>query len=258
MSSIYKKGRDGYYYYQTYVHNSKSGKKDKRIFHSLGTKIKSEAREKQKDYDQIYKKLKYGLNFNILKYSKIGLTIILTSIMTFYLTRLYDQKTLNSNLTPKKLKKDDIAVLQKSPEKLENFNEIIPDINEDKKSEVLQIEIIKDEQFKDYILPEYEIILVEKVSGAFEQGKIYITVDDINNSQEIKSLSLKIREQYPAFSNIIICFYANTEIGLKLAKGLKLGISEEQQQKAWLAMYSYNPVEGEYFDDNPGGYLGAY
>ena len=37
MSSIYKKGRDGYYYYQTYVYNPETKKKDKRIFYALGT-----------------------------------------------------------------------------------------------------------------------------------------------------------------------------------------------------------------------------
>ena len=48
MSSVYRKGRDGYYYYQTYVFNEETKKKDKRIFHSLGTKNKVEAIKKQK------------------------------------------------------------------------------------------------------------------------------------------------------------------------------------------------------------------
>ena len=44
MSSIYRKGgASGYYYYQTYIYNPESGKKDKRIFHSLGTRDISEA-----------------------------------------------------------------------------------------------------------------------------------------------------------------------------------------------------------------------
>ena len=37
----------GYYYYQTYVFNPDSGKKNKRIFHSLRTKDKVEAQRKQ-------------------------------------------------------------------------------------------------------------------------------------------------------------------------------------------------------------------
>ena len=56
MSSIYKKGRDGYYYYQTYVFNKETNKKNKRIFHSLGTKDHQEAREKQIEYDKKYEK----------------------------------------------------------------------------------------------------------------------------------------------------------------------------------------------------------
>ena len=43
MSSIYRKGRDGYFYYQTYVFNKKSGKKDKKIFHALKTKSRNKA-----------------------------------------------------------------------------------------------------------------------------------------------------------------------------------------------------------------------
>ena len=48
MSSIYRKGRDGYFYYQTYLYNPNTGKKDKRVFHSLGTKEKDIALKKQK------------------------------------------------------------------------------------------------------------------------------------------------------------------------------------------------------------------
>ena len=54
MSSIYKKGRDGYYYYQTYVINPESGKKDKRIFHALRTKDLAEAKTKQNELDMQY------------------------------------------------------------------------------------------------------------------------------------------------------------------------------------------------------------
>ena len=50
MSSIYRKGRYGYYYYQAYVINPETGKKDKRIFHSLGTTDENEAKKKQEDY----------------------------------------------------------------------------------------------------------------------------------------------------------------------------------------------------------------
>ena len=59
MSSIYKKGRDGYYYYQTYVYNPESKKKDKRVFHALGTKDAIEAKSKQHKLDLQYEKQSY-------------------------------------------------------------------------------------------------------------------------------------------------------------------------------------------------------
>ena len=51
MSSIYPKGRDGYYYYQAYVYNPDTGKMNKRIFHSLGTKDQAEAEKMQLELD---------------------------------------------------------------------------------------------------------------------------------------------------------------------------------------------------------------
>ena len=51
MSSIYPKGRDGYYYYQAYVYNPDTGKMNKRIFHSLGTKDQAEAEKLQFELD---------------------------------------------------------------------------------------------------------------------------------------------------------------------------------------------------------------
>ena len=40
MSSIYRKGSDGYFYYQTYVKNPETGKKDKKLFISRNTSSK--------------------------------------------------------------------------------------------------------------------------------------------------------------------------------------------------------------------------
>ena len=55
MSSIYRKGRDGYFYYQTYVQNPETGLKNKKIFHSLNTKSRKKALIKQKSLDDFYK-----------------------------------------------------------------------------------------------------------------------------------------------------------------------------------------------------------
>ena len=72
-----------------------------------------------------------------------------------------------------------------------------------------------------------------------------------------KTLCKEIRNTYSEFSNIVICLYANNPSGNILAKGTLFKFGSEEQNKAWLAMYSYNMVEGEYFDNNPGGYLGV-
>ncbi len=65
-------------------------------------------------------------------------------------------------------------------------------------------------------------------------------------------------KDYNEFSNIIICLYADNTTGNELAMGIKSKLSIKEQSMVWLAMYSYNMVEGEYFDDNPGNYMGAY
>ena len=57
--------------------------------------------------------------------------------------------------------------------------------------------------------------------------------------------------RFNEFSNITICLYADNKIGKELANGNNDLISTEEQKQNWLAMYTYNSVEGEYFDDNP-------
>ena len=70
MSSIYRKGRDGYFYYQAYIFNDETGKKDKKIFHSLGTKDQNLAKQKQVDLDKRYneKIFKNEPSFKIKRY----------------------------------------------------------------------------------------------------------------------------------------------------------------------------------------------
>ena len=74
MSSIYRKGRDGYFYYQAYVRNKKTGKKDKRVFHALQTKNRTEAIEKQSKLDEKYKRKKnHSFALSIKNYLKLFL-----------------------------------------------------------------------------------------------------------------------------------------------------------------------------------------
>ena len=107
-------------------------------------------------------------------------------------------------------------------------------------------------------IPKHTVVRVEHLSRAFDQGKVYVTVDKSSSKESMRLLCAKLRNNYKEFSNIIICLYADTPSGNELASGAKSKLGTEEQNKAWLVMYSYNIVEGEYFDDNPGGYLGAY
>ena len=106
-------------------------------------------------------------------------------------------------------------------------------------------------------IPKHTIVRVERLSGTFDQGKVYVTLDQNSSIESMILLCAKIKKDYKEFSNIIICLYADNTAGNALASGTKSKLGTKGQSKAWLAMYSYNTVEGEYFDDNPDGYLGG-
>jgi len=74
----------------------------------------------------------------------------------------------------------------------------------------------------------------------------------------LRKVCEEVAKEYNEFSNIVICLYTDNDIGRELALGIDNQISKQEYIKAWLAMYTYNPVEGAYFDENPGDYLGAF
>ena len=270
MSSIYRKGRDGYYYYQTYVHNPETGKKDKRIFHSLGTKEKTEAEEKQVEFDTQYERtgqkhtkpsgnILNGQNFKTI--AIISVTILLTIIV---------EDLLDENPKTKKKNKghpviQDVIKDKSPPITITNSKEeASPGISESTAAKKAKPEIQKQTVKKNTplkpkpVIPKHTVIRVERLSGAFDQGKVYATVDKKASTESLRLLCDKLKKRYSEFSNIVICLYADSKAGRVMASGSAQSLSAEDKKKAWLAMYSYNPVEGEIFNDNPGGYLGAY
>ena len=262
MSSIYKKGRDGYYYYQTYVYNQDTGKKDKRIFHSLGTRDLTEAEKKRSELDNKYKieensknqKITSFLSSNVKSFSLVALSIFLT----IFFSISFQKTRLKKNVE----KKDNYFLInEKNIRKKKTQEESIPAGIKFKNSRVDSIKVIKQKTKTNItipVLPDYKVVRIDRLSSSFEQGKIYVTV---NNNPSVASLELlckKLTDSHKEFSNIIICIYDSSPIGQELANGINTNYSVEEQKKAWLAMYSYNPVEGHYFDDNPGGYLGAF
>ena len=107
MSSIYRKGRDGYYYYQTYVYNPETGKKDKRIFHSLGTRELTQAEEKQAELDIQYKKQITGkqkksiFSFFSDQRKSIGLVFITVIITIFIMNTFQNEPAPNKKFIKK-------------------------------------------------------------------------------------------------------------------------------------------------------------
>ena len=254
MSSIYRKGRDGYYYYQTYVYNAITKKKDKRIFHSLGTKNKIEARQKQIKYDNQYSKKNNKLNFfKISNFNIKAWFIILTSltlplILINYLSDSFREKQ----------KKNNIVQIQKNAQKKNKTDYLQDSISYIKTEKTIKIDSVS-KNYKNLIvpevtIPEYIIHRIDRYPGKFSQGKIYVTTDKNINKQNQKQICSQIKNRYSEFSNLIICIYSSDNAGVTLAKGLSQNLNVEKRHEAWLALYTFNKVEGEFFDNNPGGY----
>lgn len=268
MSSIYKKGRDGYYYYQAYVYNSDSNKNDKRVFHALRTKDLLEAKTKQNELDLQYKKRIQSdsdskrLLYNIKLKPTIAI-VILTIAVTVLVVESFFPKTVNQNtsgfIIPEKnevLDKKNNGMAEFKPEKPMN-NESIKPIIEKTSGQKKLIPEPKQKTSKATI-PKYTIERVDILSNSFEQGKVYVTIDENSSKDSQHLLCSSLMKRYNEFSNIIICLYSNNRAGKDLAKGNDEIISIEEQKRSWLAMYTYNSVEGEYFDDNPSRYIGIY
>ena len=269
MSSIYKKGRDGYFYYQTYILNEETGKKDKKIFHSLGTKDAKIAQEKKvlldSKYDNINKKED---SQKIRKDKKLFLYPIILLVMTFLFLNNYDapffkkNPSLPDSQSPPNALNDEIIIASAVNESSKVLSIKNEDQNNNFRSDTIVIKknnlrSIKIDQ-QEIKIPKYEIIRIERLPNSFNQIKVYATIDSITASDGMLLLCDKIKEEYIEFTSIIICLYANNKDGIEMATNNNAKISKYLKKKNWLAMYTYNPVEGEYFDDNPGLYLGLY
>tara|TARA_Y100000591_G_C21795273_1_gene678948 strand:- start:383 stop:1183 length:801 start_codon:yes stop_codon:yes gene_type:complete len=264
MSSIYKKGRDGYYYYQTYVYNSDTKKKDKRIFHALRTKSFGEAQKKQQALDLRYEKEKSSRS-NFLKSNKILLSasLVIVSFITLISLSIFNS---NYEIRKTKISKNDSEVI--SENRINDSNIILQEeLNKDdlrnkqSKTNVANDKVYKNginqlQDFEKIEIPYFTIERVEKISDAFHQGKIFVTIDKKSNNQSLRLLCDSLKQQFSQFSNIVICLYSDDNIGKNLANGNDLGISMKEKQDSWLAMFTFNSVEGSFFDSNPNGYRG--
>lgn len=267
MSSIYRKGRDGYFYYQTYIYNPETGKKNKRVFHALGTKEREVAEKKQFDYDLKYEGLKLAKDKKFLNYLqnlKIPLLIFTASIFIFFL--LKDPLDFDKNLNNQLDKETFSSLTTINPHS--GINKII---NKDSSKNIVKTSLPNQEfefvknidtnqiiNSDEIVLPNYTIIRTEVLSKVFNQIKIYITINGSFNSESLLAVCEKIYQDNQKFSNLVICLFSNSAVGKSLAMGNEENISSLEKKEAWLAMYTFNPVEGAYFDDKPSGYLGVF
>ena len=269
MSSIYPKGRDGYYYYQAYVYNPDTGKMNKRIFHSLGTKDQAEAEKLQFELDLQHEHQKTqsqkenSLSSRFSNWKTLVFVLAIVIVIIFYIDifqsgsikpikreAIVKEPVLKEDEMPKITEKYAVINTTSKPEQTTTQMDTVPLLS--------MLDIIKKPVKPKPTIPEHTIIRIERLSSSFKQGKVYVTVDQSSSIESMRMLCAKIKKDYKEFSNIIICLYADNPSGNALASGTKSKLGTKEQSKAWLAMYSYNTVEGEYFDDNPGGYLGAY
>ena len=104
-------------------------------------------------------------------------------------------------------------------------------------------------------LPSYEVRRVEKLPGAIRIVKLFVTINKDVSSVRQEFLCRYLKNQNSEFSNIIICLYSDDKTGKELADGLFINLSSQKQQKSWLALYTFNKVEGEYFDGQPANFM---
>lgn len=252
MSSIYRKGRDGYFYYQTYVLNPDSGKKDKKVFHSLGTKDEDVARKLKLDLDKKYL-MRSSSNQSLAKKSFLVISFLLCFIILIFhffskTESLIEAGVIQVDDLNNKAGTESTLINQKilSEAKIEE-DTIINPIYTTVQNNISDIDIVE--------IPKYTIEVVENISGPFNQGKISVTIPENINTESQYMLCKKLKENHQKFSSIIICIYSDTPEGKDMANGRKFTLSENDQRDSWLSMYSYNSVEGEYFDSNPSEYL---
>ena len=263
MSSIYKKGRDGYFYYQTYVFNPKTGKKDKRIFHSLGTKSRSVAERKKIDLDYKYDKKLKDQNFQPLSNLSVRNVSLFLIFSFFIFFSFYSFKTSNSSEKKVIITNDTLSTNFPigDESKLPNLNsgekEFIAKATESNSSVIDKKEHVSD---LDTVLniPKYKILNEEKVSERFNQIKVSATVISYTSSEELELLCRKIRSDYYNSKNIIVCLYDNAIFDKRPSSDFAYEMTKREKENYWIAMYSYHETEGEYFDDKPNSYLGKF
>tara|TARA_B100000242_G_scaffold280471_1_gene239859 strand:+ start:123 stop:947 length:825 start_codon:yes stop_codon:yes gene_type:complete len=267
MSSIYRKGRDGYFYYQTYTKNKVTGKMDNKIFHSLGTKDRSVAEQEKRKLDEKYQPKKETVKNKLLllieKNKKMFPIVIvsaaLSSIITLTVGKVHkknyrnqkinklsenQQSNYNSNydFETNNIKKNNFSNQINTDKKTESFS--IAKQNSDSNQNTKSFDIDKKKQ-------RFFIKKVEKISEIFNQVKITVSIVDKYTFNDMEIICREITESFSEYSNVIICVYDESMVKLDFEKEIDRFNQDEFGKSPWIAIYTYNDVEGAFLDYDP-------
>ena len=260
MSSIYRKGKTGFFYYQAYLYNPITGKKDKRIFHSLSTKDRIKALEKKKVYDSKYNKSTNSLP-KIKYLKKIG-SVFIIIVATLLIDDIRREKETSKKyeIGIKKNIETDVNIVKSELKKMDY--EVVINANKKEKVELTNKDILSSDTNASSRpnplivteIPSFIIRRIEKMPSSLKHIKVFATVQQVDTSKNLKLVCETIKREYDLFSSIVICLYLDTPNGVSVAKGLTNKFRVNGDRKDWIGMYTSNPVEGEYFDNDPMAY----
>ena len=242
MSSIYRKGRDGYFYYQAYVNNPETKKKDKRVFHALNTKDELIAKKKQVDFDR-----KYNRSSTIDRNKKkLFLILLFISVFLLFLFQFSSEK-IDQELTMITKKK----ITLQSEENISNkVDGILPSSDlEISKAKIVKFEVNESSAYDS--IADYQIINVEILSKAFSQAKISLVVNNKVHSNTIRYLCKSIVKEYTQFLNFVICVYDNSKNRTSLVSETSKITTIDYSNELLIALFTFNEIEGEFFDFYP-------
>ena len=174
--------------------------------------------------------------------------------------QLDDKEHLKSNYLDKITKDEELVKLESSLIK----DESIKQSNE--KVKLIEKNIINDEEEQnialqkkeEVLIPKYIIQRSEELSTIFNQINIFANVYGKYNKAGLLETCRMIKEEHSNYKSITLCLFDNSPEGINVAKGISETSDSAVRNKIWLAFYSNNEVEGEYFDDKPNAYSGMY
>ena len=182
MSSIFEK--NGVFWYQRYVYNTETGKRNKRVYHSMRTKNRDEAEVRQEIKDKFYEELEAS--------EALFPTRPLSQCITEYLAVKKSEIALQKR-SLNTYRSDDITLTQFKNYILDNHGDI--DIRKILKAHILDFRVYRESLKK--VKSKSTIALNLRVTRAFFSYCIEKEYIENHPFQNIKIPKSERRDQYP-------------------------------------------------------------